>query len=215
MCLSGQCLFSAVLGGRSGNRGLCAQPCRLPFRVTGDRSGFDGCMSLKDMSHIAYIPALEEMGVASVKIEGRMKRPEYVAAAVTACRLMRDEGEVPAGLAEKLTAVFSRSGFTDGYYTGKRGRGMFGTRTKEDVVSASSALLGSLHPLYKNEFQRLPLQIKLTATDANLPASLEATDRDGNSVTVTGEKPQIAQKSPFSREFAVKILGRTGGLQAL
>ena len=211
MCLSGQCLFSAVLGGRSGNRGLCAQPCRLPFRVTGDRSGFDGCMSLKDMSHIAYIPALEEMGVASVKIEGRMKRPEYVAAAVTACRLMRDEGEVPAGLAEKLTAVFSRSGFTDGYYTGKRGRGMFGTRTKEDVVSASSALLGSLHPLYKNEFQRLPLQIKLTATDANLPASLEATDRDGNSVTVTGEKPQIAQKSPFSREFAVKILGRTGG----
>ena len=62
MCVSGQCLFSAVLGGRSGNRGLCAQPCRLPFRVTGDRSGFDGCMSLKDMSHIGYIPALETMG---------------------------------------------------------------------------------------------------------------------------------------------------------
>ena len=122
MCVSGQCLFSAVLGGRSGNRGLCAQPCRLPFRVTGDKSGFDGCMSLKDMSHIGHIPDLEKWGVRSIKIEGRMKRPEYVAAAVTACRLMRDEGEVPPDLAQKLTAVFSRSGFTDGYFTGKRGR---------------------------------------------------------------------------------------------
>ncbi|MBQ9901216.1 MAG: U32 family peptidase [Clostridia bacterium] len=211
MCLSGQCLFSAVLGGRSGNRGLCAQPCRLPFRVTGDRSGFDGCMSLKDMSHIEYIPALEEMGVASVKIEGRMKRPEYVAAAVTACRLMRDEGEVPADLSEKLMAVFSRSGFTDGYFTGKRGRGMFGTRTKEDVVSASSALLGSLHPLYKNEFQRVPLQMKLTAADEALPASLEVCDRDGHSVAVTGEKPQPARNATFSEEYAGRILGKTGG----
>ena len=211
MCLSGQCLFSAVLGGRSGNRGLCAQPCRLPFRVTGDKSGFDGCMSLKDMSHIEHIPALEQMGVASVKIEGRMKRPEYVAAAVTACRMMRDEGEVPPDLAQKLMAVFSRSGFTDGYFTGKRGRGMFGTRTKEDVVSASSALLGSLHPLYKNEFQRLPLQMKLTATDENSPAALEVTDCDGHSARVTGEKPQPAQKAPFSNDYAGKILGKTGG----
>ena len=73
MSVSGQCLFSAVLGGRSGNRGLCAQPCRLPFRVTGDKSGFDGCMSLKDMSHIEHIPALEAMGVSSVKIEGRKR----------------------------------------------------------------------------------------------------------------------------------------------
>ena len=211
MCVSGQCLFSAVLGGRSGNRGLCAQPCRLPFRVTGDRSGFDGCMSLKDMSHIEHIPALAAMGVRSIKIEGRMKRPEYVAAAVTACRLMRDEGEVPPDLAQKLTAVFSRSGFTDGYFTGRRGRVMFGTRTKDDVVSASPKLLNSIHALYKTEFSRLPLSIKLTAPDESTPSALEVSDIEGHSVSVTGESPQKAQKAPFSEEYAQKILGKTGG----
>ena len=211
MCVSGQCFFSAVLGGRSGNRGLCAQPCRLPFRVTGDRSGFDGCMSLKDMSHIEHIPALAAMGVRSIKIEGRMKRPEYVAAAVTACRLMRDEGEVPPDLAQKLTAVFSRSGFTDGYFTGRRGRVMFGTRTKDDVVSASPKLLNSIHALYKTEFSRLPLSIKLTAPDESTPSALEVSDSEGHSVSVTGESPQKAQKAPFSEEYAQKILGKTGG----
>ena len=211
MCVSGQCLFSAVLGGRSGNRGLCAQPCRLPFRVTGDRSGFDGCMSLKDMSHIGHIPDLEKWGVRSIKIEGRMKRPEYVAAAVTACRLMRDEGEVPPDLAQKLTAVFSRSGFTDGYFTGKRGRGMFGTRTKEDVVSASSSLLSSLHPLYKTEFSRIPLRMKLTAATENAPSSLQADDGAGHSVSVTGDPPQPAQRAEFSEEYAARVLGKTGG----
>ena len=211
MCVSGQCLFSAVLGGRSGNRGLCAQPCRLPFRVTGDKSGFDGCMSLKDMSHIGHIPDLEKWGVRSIKIEGRMKRPEYVAAAVTACRLMRDEGEVPPDLAQKLTAVFSRSGFTDGYFTGKRGRGMFGTRTKEDVVSASSSLLSSLHPLYKTEFSRIPLRMKLTAETENAPSSLQADDGAGHSVSVTGDPPQPAQRAEFSEEYAARVLGKTGG----
>ncbi len=211
MCVSGQCLFSAVLGGRSGNRGLCAQPCRLPFRVTGDRSGFDGCMSLKDMSHIQHIPALIEMGVASVKIEGRMKRPEYVAAAVTACRLMRDEGEVPPDLAEKLSAVFSRSGFTDGYFTAKRGRGMFGKRTKEDVVSASPALLGSLHPLYKNEYRRVPLRMELTARNGQTPALLRVSDGEGHAAEVRGECPQSALKAPFDEAYGRKILGKTGG----
>ena len=211
MSVSGQCLFSAVLGGRSGNRGLCAQPCRLPFRVTGDKSGFDGCMSLKDMSHIEHIPALAAMGVRSVKIEGRMKRPEYVAAAVTACRLMRDEGQVPYDLWEKLTAVFSRSGFTDGYFTGRRGRGMFGTRTKEDVVSASASLMGSIHPLYKTEFRRVGLRMHLSAPDVNSPALLEVRDGDSNAVQVTGDAPQPALKAPFGEDYAAKILGKTGG----
>ena len=211
MCVSGQCLFSAVLGGRSGNRGLCAQPCRLPFKVSGDGSGFDGCMSLKDMSHIGHISALQEMGVNSVKIEGRMKRPEYVAAAVTACRLMRDEGAVPSDLMEKLTAVFSRSGFTDGYFTGKRGRGMFGKRTKDDVVSASSALLNSLHPLYKNEFPRVPLDMTLTARDTDTPARLTARDPDGHAAAVSGDCPQPAQKAPLHEDYARRVLGKTGG----
>lgn len=211
MSVSGQCLFSSVLGGRSGNRGLCAQPCRLPFKASGDASGFDGCMSLRDMSHINYIPELIGMGVASIKIEGRMKRPEYVAAAVTACRLMRDEGEVPPDLMGKLVAVFSRSGFTDGYFCARRGRGMFGKRTKDDVISASSALFNSLHQLYKNEFQRIPLEVKLTAPDINTHTLLEVRDCDGNSVVTEGECPQTALKIPFSDEYGVRILGKTGG----
>lgn len=211
MSVSGQCLFSSVLGGRSGNRGLCAQPCRLPFKAVGDRSGFDGCMSLKDMSHISHIPELIGLGVNSIKIEGRMKRPEYVAAAVTACRLMRDEGEVPSDLWDKLTAVFSRSGFTDGYFAAKRGRGMFGKRTKDDVVSASSALFNSLHPLYKNEFQRIPLSVELTAPDITKPAVLTVSDNSGNCITVNGEYPQQAVKAPFSEEYGARILGKTGG----
>lgn len=211
MSVSGQCLFSSVLGGRSGNRGLCAQPCRLPFRVSGDTHGFDGCMSLKDMSHINHIPELIGMGVNSIKIEGRMKRPEYVAAAVTACRLMRDEGEVPPDLMEKLTAVFSRSGFTDGYFCAKRGRGMFGKRTKNDVISASAALFNSLHPLYKNEFQRIPLYVKLTARDINTPSLLEVSDRDGHSIVLEGECPQTALKAPFVTEYGVRVFAKTGG----
>lgn len=211
MSVSGQCLFSSVLGGRSGNRGLCAQPCRLPFRAVGDKSGFDGCMSLKDMSHISHIPELIALGVNSIKIEGRMKRPEYVAAAVTACRLMRDEGEVPPDLWDKLTAVFSRSGFTDGYFAAKRGRGMFGKRTRDDVVSASSALFNSLHPLYKNEFQRVPLTMELNAPNISKSAVLTVSDNAGNSVTVSGDNPQQAVKASFSEEYGARILGKTGG----
>ncbi len=211
MSVSGQCLFSSVLGGRSGNRGLCAQPCRLPFRVSGDKGGFDGCMSLKDMSHIDHIPELAALGVTSVKIEGRMKRPEYVAAAVTACRLMRDEGEVPDELREGLASVFSRSGFTDGYFRGARGRDMFGRRTRDDVVSASPSLLKSLHALYRNEYQRVPVSFSLAAKGENAPTTLRAADDEGREVTVEGERPQTAESIQFSEEFGARILSKTGG----
>jgi putative protease len=123
MCVSGGCYLSSVLGGRSGNRGLCAQPCRLDFD-NGERGH---ALSLKDMSYITHIKELAEAGVASLKIEGRMKRPEYVAAAVTACR------EALAGREpdlDTLRAVFSRQGFTDGYYTGRRTTEMFGYRSR-------------------------------------------------------------------------------------
>ena len=109
--------MSAMLGGRSGNRGLCAQPCRLPFNAGGN--GHD--LSLKDLSLISNLRELHEIGVTSFKIEGRMKRPEYVAAAVLACRQSLDKGFVDEEILERLRAVFSRSGFTDGYYTEKLG----------------------------------------------------------------------------------------------
>ena len=118
MCVSGQCLMSSVLGGRSGNRGLCAQPCRLPFGVN---SKGGNALSLKDLSLVDELRRLEKAGICSFKIEGRMKRPEYVAAAVTACKNSLNNIN-DYNIDEALRAVFSRSGFTKGYFEGKLGK---------------------------------------------------------------------------------------------
>lgn len=158
MCVSGQCYLSGILGGRSGNRGLCAQPCRLAFSAPHG-TGHD--LSLKDLSLIDNIPALSELGIKSFKIEGRMKRPEYVAAAVTACKNARD-GKDDSALKSDLKAIFSRSGFTDGYYTGKHGESMFGTRGKDDVTAAAP-VLHKLSLLYEKEEQTIPISISLKA----------------------------------------------------
>ena len=133
VCVSGQCYLSSVLGARSGNRGLCAQPCRLDFN-NGER-GY--ALSLKDMSLYEHINKLTSCGVNSLKIEGRMKRPEYVYKAVTECRKALN-GDIPD--MKMLKDVFSRSGFTDGYFTGNIGPDMFGRRTDEDVASMSRVL---------------------------------------------------------------------------
>ena len=137
MSVSGQCYLSSVLGERSGNRGRCAQPCRLDFKSHG--RGY--ALSLKDLTLTDRLRELEALGVASFKIEGRLKRPEYVAAAVTACRQSL-AGEVPD--LETLRSVFSRSGFTDGYYTARRDLTMFGTRTREDAAAAAEVLAAAL-----------------------------------------------------------------------
>lgn len=158
MCLSGQCQLSAVLGSRSGNRGLCAQPCRLPFAADGG-TGHD--LSLKDMSLIEYLPELVQMGVLSFKIEGRMKRPEYVAAAVTACKKSL-AGESAAEYEHTLGAIFSRSGFTSGYYDGALGRDMFGVRRKEDVTAAKD-VLSPLAALYDGEQPLIRADMHLSA----------------------------------------------------
>jgi len=202
MCVSGQCYLSSMLGGRSGNRGRCAQPCRLDF--TGP-TGRAYALSLKDMSHIGHIEELRRAGVCSLKIEGRMKRPEYVAAAVTACR------EALAGREpdmEKLRAVFSRSGFTDGYFTGKRDLTMFGHRTKEDVTAAGS-VLGKMAELYRAERQSVPVEMRVVLKPAS-PAELTAADGT-NAVTVTGAMPEPARTRPTDRETLEKHLGKTGG----
>lgn len=158
MCLSGQCQLSAVLGSRSGNRGLCAQPCRLPFAADGG-TGHD--LSLKDMSLIEYLPELVQMGVLSFKIERRMKRPEYVAAAVTACKKSL-AGESAAEYEHTLGAIFSRSGFTSGYYNGALGRDMFGVRRKEDVTAAKD-VLSPLAALYDGEQPLIRADMHLSA----------------------------------------------------
>jgi len=187
MCVSGQCYLSAMLGSRSGNRGLCAQPCRLSFSADGSGS-FD--LSLKDLSLIEKIKEIEGAGVISLKIEGRMKRPEYVAAAVTACKKAIN-GEYTAKDGELLKNIFSRSGFTDGYFTGKR-QDMFGTRQKEDVTAAGG-VLKELARLYDKETPLVPLDLKFICKNKK-PLELTAATAE-KSVTVTGALPEKALKS--------------------
>ena len=203
MSVSGQCYLSSMIGGRSGNRGLCAQPCRLPFFADG---GGEYALSLKDLSLADRIGELTRMGVASLKIEGRMKRPEYVAAAVTAVRRDR-EGE-PVDF-ETLRSVFSRSGFTKGYFDGKIDREMFGRRQKEDVTSAAG-VLGELEKLYAKENPLVPVTMGFTA-GAGEAVVLTVRDRDGHAVTVTGEAPLLAEKKPTDADRARQNLAKTGG----
>lgn len=202
MCVSGQCYLSAMLGSRSANRGGCAQPCRLPFSV----SGANRCdLSLKDLSAISQLDQLEALGVSSFKIEGRMKRPEYVGAAVAAVR-QRLSGELPD--MERLRSVFSRDGFTDGYLTQKRDRLMFGVRTKSDVTAAQG-VLRQIAAEYRHPYHRVPLKMQLEL-QAKLPAKLVAWDCDGHKAEATGPVPEPAQHVAIDRDRAWSFLSKLG-----
>lgn len=207
MSVSGQCYFSAMLGSRSGNRGRCAQPCRLPFKVKG---GNGYALSLKDLSLANCLCELRDMGVTSAKIEGRMKRPEYVSAAVKACREGLENGRVSDKTAESLKEVFSRNGFTDGYYKGKRDKNLFGYRQKEDVVSATEKLLAQLRSEYKDERKVVGLELSLSIKQGE---KLRLKVSDGNNtVTVYSEEAaQAAKTSPLTAALAEKSLSKTGG----
>ena len=208
MCVSGQCYLSAMLGSRSGSRGSCAQPCRLPFSATADGS----CdLSLKDLSLTDEINELAEMGIASFKIEGRMKRPEYVAAAVTACRQAYDGGKVDAHLAENLKSVFSRTGFTDGYYRDKLGKEMFGTRRKEDVVSAAPVLT-ELSKLYEKEKPSFGVDFSFTAENEK-PAKIKAVCGEYEAEIESDFIVRPALNKPLDSDSAKEQLSKTGGTQ--
>lgn len=202
MSVSGQCYLSSVIGQRSANKGMCAQPCRLPF-TSCDRK--DSCaLSLKDLSLAEQMDELKSLGVTSLKIEGRMKRPEYVAAAVTTFRAAAD-GNPPD--MKNLRAVFSRSGFTDGYFTGNM-KNMFGTRKKEDVTSAKD-VLPSLRQLYKNERKSDSINFKAEICK-DKPFSLTATDGNRNSVTVYGAVSDTALRKSLDIEFLSRQLSKLG-----
>ena len=205
MSVSGQCLLSAYLGSRSGNRGLCAGPCRLPFKAENG-TGYD--LSLKDLSLVENITDLYNIGVRSFKIEGRMKRPEYVAAATKACKEALYNGVIDCELSKTLENVFSRSGFTKGYFENKLGRGMFGIRTKEDVVSADKAF-PILHEIYRNELQSVAVDLKFTA---KAEKEIELTLTDGvNTVLVMGSAPDFAQNKAADIDSVLKNLNKFGG----
>ena len=210
MCYSGQCYMSALIGRRSGNRGACAGPCRLPFDASaGLKPGQPGraChLSLKDMDYIPHLRELMDAGVASVKIEGRLRTPEYAAAVVTACRA------VCAGQPydEKLVRdIFSRSGFTDGYLTNRNDGKMFGVRTEADAA-ATRAATPKARELFRRELQRVPVHYELSGGVEDGGVKLTARDDDGHRVSVySADEPQPAQKDPLPG--IERALGKTGG----
>ncbi len=204
MSVSGQCLLSSVLGARSGNRGLCAGPCRLPFAADGG-TGYD--LSLKDFCLYDYVNEISNIGVSSLKIEGRMKRPEYIAAATTACRQAVDNGYVKPELLNTLKNVFSRSGFTDGYYKSNLGREMFGIRTKENVI-ASNETFSYLHTLYRAERQSVPIDVNIDILSGK-PITLKIYD-GFNTACVSGEIPQCAENKPLEKSAVSDSISKFG-----
>ena len=206
MCVSGQCYMSAFLGGRSGNRGSCAGTCRLPFQADALPAGKPAQtyhLSLKDMDVIDALPALQKAGVASVKIEGRLRTPEYVAAAVAACRGARDGAAYDRAL---LQDVFSRSGFTAGYLQGKRDGSMFGVRTGEDAAKTREALPRA-RELFRREFPAVAVDMSFYCDEEG--ASLTVSDGVRRVYSFSDEKPQPARTDPA--EALRRSLAKTGG----
>ncbi len=198
---SGQCLFSSLVGGRSGNRGACAQPCRLPF---GERGEERYPLSLKDLSLAKHVPELVKMGVASFKIEGRMKSPEYVYHTARIWRRLLDENRsaTPAELRE-MSDAFSRGGFTDAYYTDRIGRSMLGVRSENDKRNTKT-----VSP-FEGLTRRVPITLQ-ASLQKDLPVTLTLSD-GRNTVTVEGEPPQEARTAPMTEESVLRSLCRFGG----
>ena len=208
MCYSGQCTMSALIGQRSGNRGACAQPCRLPYGVNGPcRNQFP--LSLKDANLSAYLQELESMGVACLKLEGRMKRPEYVAVITAIYRRLLDEKRGPtAEESRALELAFSRSGFTDGYYRHRKGPAMFGTRPEN--ASEPKELFSEARKLYENgEHKQIDLSLRATIW-ADEASTLTASD-GVHTVTVTGPVPEAARNRALTASDVAERLQKTGG----
>lgn len=206
MCYSGQCFLSSIIGGRSGNRGMCAQPCRMKYGWNGAADSYP--LSLKDSSLANYVKELNDMGVACAKIEGRMKRPEYVSIVTRVYAKALHEGRNPTPQEqEELRAAFNRQGFTDGYYMGRTGCHMFGIREKEQIPEK---LFAQTRQEYNREHSRVPVDVSVSLRQGQ-PLQVRVEDDEGNVVALEGPVPQIAQNRPITEEDVKKQMARTGG----
>lgn len=207
MCYSGQCYFSAVIGERSGNRGLCAQPCRLKYGWGNKADNYP--LSLKDASMVEHLRELKKMGVACLKLEGRMKRPEYVAVVTRIyANAIKENREPTRQELEELELAFSRQGFTDGYYMDRKGPQMFGVR---EEMPEPKELFARARAAYENgENRKEPVQF-FAKICAGQPAQAAVQDREGHLVTVEGPEPESAVNVPLTREKVAGQLSRTGG----
>lgn len=227
MCYSGQCAMSALIGGRSGNRGRCAQPCRLPYTVTEGDWDCAPCrpnppalrgkpgknsypLSLKDNCLAGELEAMANMGVACLKLEGRMKRPEYVAVVTRIyAKLLREQRGPTAAESAALEAAFSRSGFTDGYWKGQTGPALFGVRP-EDAAGPKELFAAARAAVEKGGLRTVPVSMR-AAVCADAPASLTVWDGDGHKATVFGPMPEAARNRAVTAEELETRLKKTGG----
>ena len=205
MCYSGQCYMSAMIGGRSGNRGRCAQPCRQSYGFTHWQDKYP--LSLKDNCLVHYLQEMEEMGVASVKLEGRMKKPEYVATVTAVYRKALDEAQVTKPMMEALMTAFNRQGFTDGYYTDRVDRKMFGIR--EDTKDDPQWLQAARQSFEAGETPLVDLKMRCVVDVDG--SSLTATDPEGRTVKVEGPRPELARNVPLTGQVLAQRLSKTGG----
>lgn len=202
VCVSGQCYMSSLFGGRSGNRGLCAQPCRLNFSYK-DRHYV---ISLKDQSLIGHLREPELSRINSYKIEGRMKRPEYVACAVDACRKSLDGKPYDI---ERLSGIFSRGGLTEGYFDSSMSD-MNGVRGKEDVENSAAALKG-IKELYKSEYPRVPLDMHITVKRGQSISCSGSYGKYGVFTVVDDTVPEEATGKPLDEKSVCERMGKLGG----
>ena len=209
MCYSGQCEMSALIGGRSGNRGTCAQPCRLPYGFNAPaRNTYP--LSLKDSCLAGHLAEMERMGVSCLKLEGRMKRPEYVAVITDIyARLIRENRKPTDAERKELELAFSRSGFTDDYWQGRRGPNMFGTRP--ETASEPKELFAAARARYEKDAARMvPIHFSCVC-HAGQPVSLTVRDNDGHTVTADGPVPERAQSKAITASDLNTRLQKTGG----
>ena len=205
MCYSGQCYLSSAIGGRSGNRGRCAQPCRQSYGYGRWENKYP--LSLKDNCLVWYLKELESMGVASLKLEGRMKRPEYVAAVTGVYRQALDTGTVTNQMLQTLSAAFNRQGFTDGYYAGNTGSHMFGVR--EDKYD-DAKWLQQIRQTYETTENGL-VGVRFQCELSQMGSTLTVTDPEGRSCTVAGPIPEQARNLPLTEDVLISRLAKTEG----
>ena len=206
-CHSGQCYMSALIGRRSGNRGLCAQPCRLQYSLGGRMD--DHPLSLKDNCLVDQIRRLEEAGVASLKIEGRMKRPEYTGIVTGVyAKAIREQRNPDKEEMELLEKTFSRQGFTQGYFIGDK-LDMFGVRSEPDK-DADKIFATARKQYAEGEMRRVPVHF-YTVLEKGEHIKAIAFDDDGHKAIATGPVPERAKRQGLTEQYLTEQMFKTGG----
>ena len=209
VCYSGQCLMSSFIGERSGNRGKCAQPCRMMYECRGKKGAL---LSPKDLMLLEYLPELEEMGVDVIKLEGRLKSKYYTAAVTDVYRRALDSGEVMEEDYSILNASFNRGGYTPGYFDGVKDKHLFNFYKNENPYSRETKKLERYYDQILNkdrEFSQIPISVSLFL-EAEKPVSIELILGEDVYPFTSETVPQIAQKAPVTREKIMEQLGKTG-----